>query len=620
MIDSREIGQKHLVRRKAERVVNACFGNSPAPGEGADVQRLIHELQVHQVELEIQNAELRQARNEVERGLQRYTDLYDFAPIAYLSLDYRLSIRQVNLAAAELLQSGRASLIGQPLTPFIAAADRARFGDFARGALASPERSTCEVALLRADGAHLHCQVRIEAVSDSSGALLRAALLDITEQTRMQHVIWHQANYDALTQLPNRSLFLDRLRHELEVTRRAGQTLAVLFIDLDRFKAVNDTFGHETGDSLLAEAARRMSQCVRTTDTLARRGGDEFYLILSALTDTDRVGEVARDILAALADTFWIGEARLNVSASIGIASYPLDTCVPEELLRKADQAMYQAKSAGRNRFSYFTPALQVSAQRRLDLIRDLRNALPGEQFALHYQPVVELATGLIVGAEAMLRWQHPMRGLVGAADFMAAADAVGISIRLGNWVFGEALRYARRWREETGRHVQMSVNVSRRTLAHAGSAAGWARLLKAADVDGRHITIDVGEDVLHDNAPEVEGELRRVRELGMTVALEGFGQGHSALASLTRVEVGAIKLCRSLVAQLTTNPAAGQLVEAIVLMAHKLDIRVVGEGIETRAQRDILRAAGCDLGQGFMFCPAVPPEHFWARGDYLHA
>jgi diguanylate cyclase (GGDEF)-like protein/PAS domain S-box-containing protein len=580
-----------------------------------DVRKLLHELQVHQIELELRNAELVQARDEVDIALRRYTELYDFAPVAYLTLDDDFIIRQINLTGATLLGAERSRLIGRPFSQFVAPDDRPGFADFAARVRASGARENGELALFPPDGPHAQRHLHIEAVASGGGGFW-VVLLDITEQRQLKETIWRQANYDPLTLLPNRHLFIDRLRHELEMTQRAGagHLLALLFIDLDRFKEVNDTLGHDTGDQLLVEAARRIAGCVRATDTAARLGGDEFTVILSMLPDGDRVGAVARDICDALARAFTIGDAVLHVSASIGITLYPLDAQDLRGLLGNADRAMYAAKSAGRSRFSYFTPSLQLAAQARLDMIRDLRVALTGGQFEVYFQPIVDLATGQVVSAEALLRWRHPQRGIVAPGEFIAVVEDVGLAGALGDWVFAETSRWARQWRDESGHEISVSINVSPKQLAIPGSAARWGVIVDELALARSQISIDITEGLLLDGSPTVVEELRGVRKAGFAVALDGFGTGRSALSSLTDFDIGVVKIDGSLVPNLATDPNARGLVEAIIVMARKLRIRVVAEGVETVEQRDMLRAAGCDFGQGFLFAPPLPPESAWAR------
>lgn len=606
------------LRRRAESLLREQQRDAPVSYDAAGMARLVHELQVHQIELELQNAELMHARDEIEDGLHRYTELYDFAPVAYLTLDHDFVIRQINLTGATLLGTERSLLIGRPFRQFVAPDGRSDFADFVVRILGSLGRETCEVPLLRPGGAEARPYVHIEAVAIEPEGSFRVMVFDITEQKRLKETIWRQANYDPLTQLPNRSLFIDRLRHDLETTHRAGQMLALLFIDLDRFKEVNDTYGHDAGDKLLVEAARRMSECVRATDTIARFSGDEFTIALSALTEMDRIGSVAGDIVEALAQPFVIGDTVLHVSASIGITMYPLDAQDMTGLIRNADQAMYVAKAAGRNRFSYFTPSLQRAAQERLDLIRDLRVALPGGQFEVHFQPIVDLATGKVVKAEALLRWHHPEHGMVCPGAFIGVTEDVGLSGALGDWVFAEAAHWARRWRDEPGHAIQVSVNVSPMQFAIAGSAERWGRVLADLALAGSQIGIDVTEGLLLNDSPVAAEELRRVREAGIAVAIDGFGTGRSALACLTKSDIDFIKVDRSLVRDLGTDANDRALVDGIIAMAHKLGIQVVAEGVETLEQRDMLRAAGCDFGQGFLFAPPLPPESVWARWSTL--
>lgn len=620
MSESEESVDGAALRAQAEALLREPQRDMTVDFRDADVRKLLHELQVYQVELELQNAELIQARDEIEEGLRRYTELYEFAPVAYFTVDDDFIIRQINLTGACLLGSERSRLIGRPLKQFVVPADRSSFADFIARILSSRGRETCEVGLLRPDPAHAqgHIHIHIEAVATDAGGSFRAVAVDITEQRRLKETIWRQANYDPLTQLPNRRLFIDRLRHEIEMTHRAGQLLALLFVDLDRFKDVNDTYGHDAGDQLLVEAAKRMGECVRATDTVARFSGDEFTIILSALTDTDRIGTVAREIGEALARPFVIGDMVLSVSASIGISLYPLDAQDMHGLIRNADHAMYAAKAGGRNRFSYFTASLQRAAQDRLDLIRDLRLALTGRQFEMYFQPIVDLASGCVVRAEALLRWHHPRRGTVGPGEFIAVTEDMGVSGTLGDWVFAEAAHWARRWRDEPGHAIPVSINVSPMQLGIAGSAARWHRMLADLALSGNQVGIDVTEGLLMDESPVVAEELRQIREAGIAVAVDGFGAGHSALSCLTRFDIGFLKIDRSLVRDLAVDSNHRALVEAIIVMAHKLGIKVVGEGIETPAQRDILLAAGCDFGQGFLFARPLPPALAWARWSAL--
>ncbi|MEP6701400.1 MAG: EAL domain-containing protein, partial [Betaproteobacteria bacterium] len=439
---------------------------------------------------------------------------------------------------------------------------------------------------------------------------------DITEKKESEALIWQHANFDALTALPNRRMFRDRLEQAIKKCKRDAQMLAVLFIDLDRFKEVNDAYGHDKGDILLIEAARRIRTCVRESDTVARLGGDEFTVILSELDGPGRVEIIAQNIIDRLGDYFSLGEEQVFISASIGITLYPGDATGIEELLRHADQALYVAKGAGRSRFGYFTPALQIAAQARMRLTKDLRQALVQKQFSLHFQPMIHLATGQIHKAEALLRWHHPMRGMVSPAEFIPAAEASGLIIELGEWVLYEAARWLKRWRH--GRYAELQVSVNQSPLEFQGDRHGnsnWLAHLEALDLPGRSLVVEITEGLLLDASAAVNEKLLKLREAGIQVAVDDFGIGYSSLAYLKKFDIDYLKIDQSFVHNLAPGSSDMALSEAIIVMAHKLDLAVIAEGVETPAQRDLLRAAGCDYGQGFLFAPPMPPAEF---GQFL--
>lgn len=604
------------LRRRAEDLLRQRRADSALVNREPDVRKLLHEMQVHQIELELQNAELAEARDEADLALRRYTELYDFAPVAYLTLDDGFIIRQVNLAGAALLDAERSLLIGRPFSRFVAVEDRRELAAFAEQARAGKGRVARDLALVSPDDPRAQRHVHIKAVASEMGGGFRVVLRDITEQRQLKETVWRQANYDSLTLLPNRNLFLDRLRHEIEMTQRAGagHILALLFIDLDRFKEVNDTLGHDSGDQLLVEAARRIAACVRVTDTAARLGGDEFTVILPMLPDIDRVEAVARDICEALARPFTVAESVLHVSASVGITLYPLDAQDVRGLLGNADRAMYASKAAGRNRFIHFTPSLQAAAQARVDLLREARTALAEGQYEMHFQPIVDLVSGAIVKAEALLRWRHPQRGIVAPSEFLAVMEDVGLAGALGDWTVAETARWARQWRDEAGHDIPVSINVSPKQLAIPGTAARWGTIVSDLALAPARIGIEITEALLLDAPPTVVDELRNAHTAGFSVTLDGFGVGRSALSSLTDFDIAFVNIDASLIRNLEDDAHSRGLVEGIIVMAHKLGIRVVAQGVEAAAQRDLLRAAGCDFGQGFLFAPPLPPQSAWAR------
>ncbi|MBY0578187.1 MAG: EAL domain-containing protein [Burkholderiales bacterium] len=439
-----------------------------------------------------------------------------------------------------------------------------------------------------------------------------ALFSDITDKVRTDELIWKQANFDLLTGLPNRRMFYDRLEQEIKKTHRGGLTLALLFIDLDRFKEVNDTLGHQTGDILLIEAARRIVSCVRESDTVARLGGDEFTVILTELPDTNHVEMIAQNIISKLVDPFVLGDEIAYVSASIGITFYPGDALEVEQLLRNADQAMYVSKNAGRNRFSYFTSSMQEAAQSRLRLLNDLRGALTANQFMLYFQPVVDLSTGRIVKAEALLRWGHPDRGMVNPMEFIPLAEETGLIIDIGNWVFREAARWVSRWVDMNHAGFQVSVNESPAQFQSENrDIDAWLAYLEELGLSGRNIVIEITEGLLLNADSNVTDKLIHFRDAGIQVAIDDFGTGYSSLSYLKKFDIDYLKIDRTFVRDLATDPSDMALSEAIIVMAHKLGLKVIAEGVETQEQRDLLAEAGCDCAQGFLFSKPVPPDEF---------
>jgi len=431
------------------------------------------------------------------------------------------------------------------------------------------------------------------------------------ERKRAEDMIWRQANYDAVTNLPNRRLFRDRLEQELRKTQRDGSVLALFFIDLDRFKEVNDTLGHDIGDLLLVEAAQRIRRCVRETDTVARIGGDEFTVILPQIDDIDRIEHVAEQIIEVLAESFPLGGEAVFVSASIGITLYPNDAEDAESLLKHADQAMYVAKNNGRNCFSYFTGQMQQHAQHRLLLIRDLRNALAGNQLHLYFQPIVDPRNGQIVKAEALIRWNHPERGLVDPMEFIPVAEEVGLINAIGNWVFHQAASWMKQWHEKNYSCSQVSVNRSPNQFILDDRQESWVAHLRWLGLPGRCICIEITEGSLLDARVEVMQSLLNFRDAGIQVAIDDFGTGYSSLSYLKKFDIDYLKIDRSFVRDLATDPNDLALSEAIVVMAHKLGLKVIAEGVETVEQSDMLMAANCDYAQGFLYARPMPAEEF---------
>ncbi|MBI5890009.1 MAG: EAL domain-containing protein [Nitrosomonadales bacterium] len=502
---------------------------------------------------------------------------------------------------------------------FIHPEDAQRIGDHIQLELDSNEADfvvETEIRTQCTDGSMRWMRVRFKSLVDEQGRKykLTGVSQDITEKKRSEETIWQQANFDPLTGLPNRRMFQDRLEHEIKKSHRDGSPLALMFIDLDKFKEVNDTLGHDKGDILLVEAAQRISACVRESDTVARLGGDEFTVILSELDDANSIERIAQAIIQSLVTPFQLGEDIAFVSASIGITLYPNDASNLEMLMSNADQAMYASKSAGRNRFSYFTPSMQAAALNRMHLINDLRGALSANQFRLHYHPIVELASGSIHKAEALIRWQHPERGLISPGEFVMLAEESGMIVDIGDWVFREAVQQVLRLRATHHPQFQISVNKSPVQFRNDDRYfQKWLPHLQQMGLPGQCITIEITEGLLLDATSTVKSKLLDLRDAGIQVALDDFGTGYSSLSYLKKFDIDYIKIDRSFVRNLTATSDDMALCEAIIVMAHKLGLKVVAEGIETATQRHLLAAAGCDYGQGHLFSPPLPSFEFEA-------
>ncbi len=435
---------------------------------------------------------------------------------------------------------------------------------------------------------------------------------DITKKRETDELIWKQANFDSLTGLPNRSMFHDRLEQAIKKAHRSEKQVALLFLDLDFFKEVNDTLGHSMGDKLLQEAAQRLCRCVRETDTVARLGGDEFTVILGELADPRSVERVVCAILRMLSEPFQLGTEQVYISASIGITFYPNDGVEIDPLLKNADQAMYAAKEQGRNRYRYFTASMQEAAQARKKLISDLRTAISEKQFRLFYQPIVELDTGVIRKAEALIRWQHPVRGLISPAEFIPLAEETGMIAELGVWMYREAARQAAAWRVKHHQAFQISINVSPVQFQNEGiNHSAWLKWLESLALPGQSVAVEITEGLLMDARSSVTDQLLRFRDSGMQVALDDFGTGNSSLSYLKKFDIDYLKIDQRFVHNLTPGSDDMALCEAIIVMAHKLGIKVIAEGVETEAQRQLLADSKCDFAQGYLFSRPVPPEEF---------
>lgn len=434
---------------------------------------------------------------------------------------------------------------------------------------------------------------------------------DISERKHSEAQVFRLAHYDQVTNLPNRILFLDRFEHEIKKSNRSGHPITLMYLDLDRFKEVNDTLGHDSGDLLLKQTAVRLLSCVRAADTVARMGGDEFTIILNNLENQLSTERIAQNILDKFTEPFHLGGELVYITTSIGISVFPMDGLEVEVLLKSADQAMYAAKEAGRNRYHYFTSSMQDAALTRMHVSTDLRTAVSANQFKLYYQPIIELGTGNIHKAEALIRWQHPVRGLVSPLEFIPIAEDTGMINEIGDWVFSEAVTQVSKWRLH---HPDFQISINRSPVQFKSSSRhhlNWINHIVARGLPGSSLCIEITEGLLLDARDIVVSQLNEFSHASIQVSIDDFGTGYSSLAYLQKFNIDYVKIDKSFTSNIHIGSSDYVLCEAIIVMAHKLGKKVIAEGIETKDQLDLLVAAGCDYGQGYLFSKPVPADQF---------
>ncbi len=464
-----------------------------------------------------------------------------------------------------------------------------------------------EFHALHRDGHEFPVELSIAVIDSPDLQEFNAYIRDISERKQAEAIIWTQANFDSLTSLPNRNQFMQRLEHEVHSCDRNELSLGLLYIDLDRFKDVNDSLGHDMGDLLLVEISSRLKQSVRDTDTVSRLSGDEFTVILGQIDDQLSVQRVCQQLLETLSQPFHLGHEKVYMTASIGVSFYPGDATDIELLQRNADQAMYAAKGQGRNRYQFFTPELQARALRKRKMISDLRDAMQGAQFEVYYQPIVNLNDDSLMRAEALLRWHHPDSGMISPAVFVPIAEETGMICEIGNWVFYQACKQICSWRDTFGSHFQVSINTSPlQWIDETAAMNQWFEHMREQGIDGSAIGIEITEGLLMDAGDQVTNRLLDFRDAGIQVAIDDFGTGYSSLSYLKQFDIDSLKIDQSFVRNLEQDENDRALCEAIIVMAHKLGIKVIAEGVETRAQHGILKAFGCDYAQGYLYSRPV--------------
>jgi diguanylate cyclase (GGDEF)-like protein len=433
--------------------------------------------------------------------------------------------------------------------------------------------------------------------------IVACLLEDEREATELASVqIEHLAYHDALTGLPNRHLFMDRLIVSVAQSHRTGEKLGVLFLDIDRFKDINDSLGHSVGDQLLKSVADRIDRCTREGDTLARFGGDEFTLLVPQIGDVEDAAKTGQKIIEMLKIPFLIGERELFVSASVGVSIYPTDGLDAETLVRNADTAMYRAKDTGRDNYQLYAPAMNARALERLALENMLRKAISQNELILHYQPLIDARSRAVTGVEALIRWRHPELGLLSPAHFISVAEISGLIIPIGEWVMNTALRQLKSWHRTFGTDLRMSVNLSARQFQQPNLVDQIRDAVNEHGVPPTCVELEITESNAMQNAENSIRTLRELKHIGVRIAMDDFGTGYSSLSYLKRFPIDTLKLDQAFVSGVTTDPSDAAIVSAVISMAHSLDLEVVAEGVETQEQLSFLQMHRCDLIQGFFF------------------
>ena len=473
--------------------------------------------------------------------------------------------------------------------------------------------SAASRALIRRDGSVIPIESSIAPINNREGQAIGTVIVfrDVSAARAAASMVVHAAQHDVLTGLPNRLLLNDRIDRAIILAQASAMQVAVLFLDLDGFKYINDSLGHSIGDKLLQSIAVRLVNCVRNTDTVSRQGGDEFVVLLSEVKEPHAAAAIAAKILKDIAKLHSIDRHELHVTASIGVSAYPDDGTNAETLIKNADTAMYQAKENGRQGFRFFTPAMNTRAVERQSIEASLRCALERDEFTLHYQPKICLRTGAIVGAEALIRWMHPVRGMVPPAQFIAIAEDCGLILPIGKWVLRQACEQARIWVDAGYPAIGIAVNVSGAELKEEGFLEDLLAILEQTRLDPRLLELELTESVLMRRTDSTITILTILRERGVQVAVDDFGTGYSSLSYLQIFPLDVLKIDQSFVRQIAINDSDAAIVTAVIGMARNLKLRVIAEGVETREELDFLLAHECDEAQGYYFSKPIPADKF---------
>jgi diguanylate cyclase (GGDEF)-like protein/PAS domain S-box-containing protein len=590
---------------------------------------LLHELRVHQIELEMQNEELQDANQQLELMRNRYLNLYEFSPVGFMTLADDNFINVCNLKVCSLLGMERRALLHSRFAILIADDDKDRWYQFSRDMKKSPqgEEKSIDLVVKRSNGTSFYARLNCLRLDDKTDApdLLRLVLTDVSQQKQAEEEVEHLAFYDPLTSLPNRRLMLDRLNQIMLASTRTGHAGALLFIDIDNFKTLNDTLGHDAGDLLLQQMAQRLAASVRAGDTVSRQGGDEFVVILDKLSEQPAEAAketkiIADKILTALRQSYQLANHTYLTSVSIGATLFNTQEIVIDDLLKQADLAMYEAKAAGRNTFRFFNPHMQESINAHAKLVDNLHVALEQQQFQLHYQIQVD-CVGVPVGAEALIRWRTAT-GLLTPFNFLALAEETGLILAIGQWVIDTACAQLKLWQQHPlTRDITLSVNVSAKQFKHSDFVQQVQEAILKHDINPVLLRLELTESLVVGDVESLIPGMNALKNIGVRFILDDFGTGYSSIQYLKKLPLECLKIDQSFVRDIETDADSQAIVSTIISMAHHLGIDVMAEGVETEAQRQYLLSKGCKNFQGYLFALPLPIDEFQAslkKADWL--
>ena len=555
----------------------------------------------------------RRAENAVRESEERFGKFADASNEAIVFFDAGV-VTDVNEAGTRMVRIPREQMVGRPVLDFVAPECRETVAHHIRSGFEQPY----EGAIIRSDGATIAVELVGKVIMHKGKTLRMTIVRDIRERKENEARIYFLAHHDPLTRLPNRAMIVERLHALVESARRQSKQVAVLFVDLDNFKTINDSLGHFAGDELLKRVAERLKHSVRTTDLVGRLGGDEFLLAMTDLNASEEVVTAVEKIAEVIKEPFSLEGEVFTVSCSIGISVFPKDGDTPDMLIRHADAAMYFAKESGRSNYQFFTPSLQQSAHHALALESGIRKAIKQVEFVLHYQPEVLAKTGAITSVEALVRWQHPDLGLLGPDKFIPLAESRGLIVPLGLWIINEAIRQAREWLD-LGVRVPVAVNLSAVQFKQKSLVDDIAACLAKHGLPGELLELELTESLFMEDVSAVTKTLNQLKDLGITLAVDDFGTGYSSLSYLKRYPIDKIKIDRSFIRDIPNDKDDIAITIAIINLAESLGLRVVAEGVETTEQVEFLEYHHCDYIQGYLISHPLPPIEMlaWLRKRY---